>query len=412
MFRCTQFVVCFCLIVCAVASTAMAQQWTFYRGPNGDGTVSTEAKLDGKLHVHWSVPTEGGFSSFSISNGKAVTLVARGGNEVCIAMDAKTGKELWATNLGNNKYDGGGGAGARGNKGGDGPRSTPTIDNGHIYVYDAQLKLYCLELESGNEVWSQDILNDFGGRNIPWQNAASAVVDEAHVYVAGGGPDKSMLAFEKKSGELSWSTGDEKMTHATPVLTSINDKKQIIFFMQSGMFALNPETGKQIWRNEFPFSVSTAASPVVFDNYVFGSAGYNVGAKLFQVENGKSKMVWEKPNRLVNHWSTPVFHKGYLYGMFSFKKYGRGPLQCVDPMTGEIKWSENGFGPGNCIVVNDKIVALADNGELVVAQANPDGYSELSRDQVLEGKCWSMPAIDGGKIYLRSTTQGACVSFE
>jgi outer membrane protein assembly factor BamB len=98
--------------------------------------------------------------------------------------------------------------------------------------------------------------------------------------------------------------------------------------------------------------------------------------------------------------------------MFSFKKYGKGPLECVDPMTGEVKWSERGFGPGNCIVVDDKIVALSDSGELVIAEASPEEYVELSRNKVLDGKCWSMPAIVDGKIFLRSTTEGVCVSFE
>ena len=399
------------LAVIFLTSPAEAQQWNSYRGPNGDGTVSTNSALTGKLKVHWKVPTSAGFSSFTISDGKAVTIVAKGGNETCVALDASNGTMIWESKLGSNKYDGGGGAGARGNRGGDGPRSTPTIDGDRVYVYDAQMKLFCLELESGKKVWSQDILNKFGGQNIRWQNAISPVVDEKRVFVAGGGKGQSMLAFDKESGELTWKTGNELMTHATPVLNSKNGGSQIIFFMQSGMFALDPETGDQIWRNEFPYRTSTAASPVLFDNYVFGSAGYGVGAKLFELEGEQTKLIWEKPNRLMNHWSTPVLYGGHLYGMFSFKKYGRGPLECVDPMTGQVKWSKAGFGPGNCIVVNDKVVALSDSGELVVVEATPDQYRELSRDKVLKGKCWSMPAFHDGKIYLRSSLEGTCVSF-
>ncbi|QEG21658.1 PQQ-binding-like beta-propeller repeat protein [Mariniblastus fucicola] len=412
MTRFTTFVSCFCLVASFGIGTVKAQQWTFYRGPNGDGTATAESGIEGKLKVHWKVPTEMGFSSFSISDGKALTIVARSGKEVCIALDSDNGKELWATELGSNAYDGGGGAGAMNNKGGDGPRSTPTIDGGLVYVYDAQMKLYCLDLATGNLKWSQDILKDYGGRNIRWQNATSPVVDEARVFVVGGGKGQSMIAFDKKSGDVVWKTGDEKMTHATPLLTSIGGQKQILFFMQSGILALSQDSGKEFWRTKFPFSVSTAASPVVFGDHVYGSAGYGVGAKLFKVSNGKAKMVWEKPNRLMNHWSTPVFHDGHLYGMFSFKKYGRGPLQCVDPMTGEVKWTEPGFGPGNCIVANGKVIALSDSGEIVIAKASPEKYSEISRDKVLDGKCWSMPALSDGKIYVRSTTEGACVSFE
>jgi outer membrane protein assembly factor BamB len=393
-------------------TTTVAQQWNSYRGPNGDGTVTAVNDFTGALKVHWKVPTDSGFSSFTIADDTAVTLVSEEGQEACIALNASDGSQLWSTKLGSNKYDGGGGAGARGNKGGDGPRSTPTIDDGLVYIYDAHMNLYCLELETGKKVWSHNIKGDFGGNNIRWQNAISPVVDDERVFVCGGGEGQSMLAFDKKSGEVVWKVGNETMTHASPVLTSIDDTQQVIFFMKSGMIALDPKDGKQLWRNEFDYRTSTAASPVIFGNNVFGSAGYGVGAKLFEVKNNIANLVWEKPNRLMNHWSTPVYHDGHLYGMFSFKKYGRGPMQCVDPTTGEVKWSENGFGPGNCIIVNDKVVALSDTGELVIVEATPEKYSELSRNKVLEGKCWSMPSFHEGKLYLRSTTEGTCVSFE
>ena len=274
------------------------------------------------------------------------------------------------------------------------------------------MKLYCFKLEDGETLWSHDILKDFDGKNIKWESAASPVVDDQRVFVPGGGPGRSMLAFNRLNGELIWKTGDELMTHVTPLLTSMGGAEQILFFMQSGIHALTPDKGELIWKAEFPYNVSTAAAPVVFNDFVYASAGYGIGAKLFQVNGDSVEKKWEKPNRLQNHWSTPVFYKGHLYGMFSFKRYGRGPMKCIDPLTGKEKWSKAGFGPGNCILVNDKLVALSDSGELVIVEATPDDYKEISRDKVLSGKCWSMPAINNGKIYLRSTTEGACVSFE
>ncbi len=402
----------FLLSLCFCCESLFAQQWSFYRGPNSDGTAATTAKLQGQLKVHWKVPTNLGFSSFSLADGKALTVVTKGKREQCVALDIETGEELWTAPLGSNKYQRGGDSGARNNKGGDGPRSTPTIKDGLVYIYDAHMKLYCLKLENGNTVWSQDILNDYKGINIKWQSAASPVVDDKRVFVPGGGPGHSMLAFNRTNGELIWKTGSETMTHATPLLTSMGGTDQILFFMQSGIFALNPETGEQLWKTPFPYKTSTAAAPVVFKDFVYASAGYGVGAKLFQVNGASVEKKWEKPNRLQNHWSTPVFYKGHIYGMFSFKRYGRGPMKCIDPLTGEEKWSKEGYGPGNCILVNDKLVTLSDSGELVIVEATPDAYKEISRDKVLAGKCWSMPAIDNGKIYLRSTSEGACVSFE
>ena len=100
---------------------------------------------------------------------------------------------------------------------------------------------------------------------------------------------------------------------------------------------------------------------------------------------------------------------GYLYGMFSFKEYGSGPLACVDIRTGKDMWKEGGFGPGQVILVGDKVVATSDKGEVVVAAANPEKYSEVARKDVLEGKVWSYPVLAGGKIYARSTKEGVCL---
>ena len=150
-------------------------------------------------------------------------------------------------------------------------------------------------------------------------------------------------------------------------------------------------------------------------HYVYCSAGYGVGAGAYRVKKSRrgfvTEQLWRKPNRLINHWSTPVSKDGYLYGMFSFKKYGTGPIKCVDVRTGQVKWSVNGFGPGNCIAVGDHLLALSDKGEVVVIKAKPDKYKELYRADVLDGKCWSTPSFSNGRLYVRSTKEGACLDF-
>jgi hypothetical protein len=109
-----------------------------------------------------------------------------------------------------------------------------------------------------------------------------------------------------------------------------------------------------------------------------------------------------------NHWSTPVVHEGYLYGIFGFKKYGKAPVKCVDIRTGKEQWSKDGFGPGNVIVAKDQVLALSDKGELVMIAAKPDAYTELARADILDGKCWSTPTLAGGFIFARSTKEAAC----
>ena len=112
---------------------------------------------------------------------------------------------------------------------------------------------------------------------------------------------------------------------------------------------------------------------------------------------------------MFNHLSTPIYHDGHLYGMFSFKKYGNGPLQCIELKTGKIKWSYDGYGPGNVILSGDNLIALADNGELSVVKATPRKYQELARRKILSGKCWSTPILSNGLVLARSTEEAVCI---
>ncbi|MBE3123389.1 MAG: alcohol dehydrogenase, partial [Planctomycetes bacterium] len=122
------------------------------------------------------------------------------------------------------------------------------------------------------------------------------------------------------------------------------------------------------------------------------------------------KGMWAVPGdkEVANHWSTPVCKDGYLYGMFSFKKFGVGPLKCVELATGKVMWEKPDFGAGNVIVVNDKVVALADDGQVVVVEAAPAAYKELARFKAVTGKCWTTPALSDGRLYVRGTKEGAC----
>lgn len=411
------------LVVVSSAGESIGDDWIQYRGSIGNGvsqetigTIDWDAK---KPEILWKAPTPLGFSSLSVANGRAFTLIARDAEngtkiETCLAFDANSGQELWSVPLGTSDYGhDGGNSGAPGNRGGDGPRSTPSTDGKHVFVYDSHLVLSCLNAEDGEVVWSHDIVKEFSGRNIKWFNATSPLLVGDVIYVAGGGPDQTFLAFNKNTGKLIWKNGNETITHATPRFATIAGESQVIYFVQSGLVAVSAETGKELWRTDFPFSVSTAASPVVDGNQVYCSAGYGVGSQLTQITmKDNPERLWFKPNRLMNHWSTPVVRDGHLYGIFEFKKYGKAPLQCVELATGEIKWSERGFGPGNCILVGDKLIALSDSGEVVIVEAKSDHYKELGRIKAVEGKCWSTPAYSGGRLYVRSTQEAACLEID
>jgi outer membrane protein assembly factor BamB len=401
-----------------------AEDWAEYRGNDGTGIsrerVVTSWPSDGPKRL-WTRPTPAGFSSVVVEGRKAFTVISResGGGlaEVCIALDTQNGNEVWAAVTGEAKYRGGGDSGAPSNSGGDGPRSTPAASANRVYVYSAQMLLSCLDAETGKLLWKKDILHDFAGKNIGWESAMSPVVDEARVYVAGGGPGQAMLAFDKVTGALAWKRGDDQMTHATPVMANILGARQIIFMMQSGLTALEPETGKLLWSFPFTYRTATGCSPVVCDDIVFCSAGYDVGGAACQLTRSgtgfEAKELWRiKGNAgVADLWSTPVYQDGFLYGMISFKKFANGPLKCVDVKTGAVKWEQPGFGAGNVVLVGNDLIALTDDGQVVMTEASPAGYKELGRTKVIQGKCWSSPALSNGRLYVRSTKETACLDL-
>lgn len=403
-------------------TTLQAADWPQYRGPDQTGSSAEQLTLrwpgDGPK-VLWKTETNRGFSSFAISGGKALTEVIREidgkPREVCVALDAKTGKELWATDVGIGTYDRGGDTGAPDNSGGDGPRSTPTLNDGRVYVATQDLVLHCLDAETGHEVWTKDLIKDHAGRNIQWKSAASPVIDGDLVFIGGGGPGQSLLALQKKTGEVAWKSQDETITHATPVVATILGQRQVIFFLKSGLVSVAAQDGKALWKFPFDYRVSTAASPVVCGDIVYCSAGYDVGGGACRIkkvgDEFQAEELYKIPgNRdIPNHWSTPCYKDGYLYGMFSFKKFANGPLKCVEVATGKIIWEQAGFGAGNVIRVNDQIVALTDFGEVVIVEATPTAYKELARAKAITGKCWSTPALSDGRLYVRSTKEGACL---
>ena len=397
-----------------------AGDWPGLRGQNQDGVSSERIQVqlppDGPKLL-WRVPTTGGFSSFAIAEGKAFTLVTRTNDgrpsEICLALDAASGKELWATPVGAAKYPGGGDSGTPENRGGDGPRTTPTVAGGRVFTYSSDLKLTCLDARDGKIQWRKDVATEFDGQNISWQNAMSPAVAGDALLLAGGGKGQAMLALKQASGELLWKAGDDKMTHTSPIVATLQGVRQAIFFMQSGLVARALDDGRELWRFPFPFRTATACMPVIGGDLVFCSAGYDIGAAACRVAKGadgfSANQAWfVRGKPLGSIWSPPVQKDGFLYGLISAKQYGAGPLKCVELKTGEVKWEQRGFGNGNVLLAANCLVVLSDDGRIVLVDPTPAAYKELASFKAVAGKCWTTPALADGKLYVRSTREGAC----
>jgi len=406
------------LIALSAAPRAIAADWPHYRGTNHDGVAVERIRTNWNAvapQVLWRVRLTNGFSSFTVSQGRAFTLENRTlsstNAEVCRALHADTGAELWATAFARAGYTSGAGSG-------DGPRSTPCVDGNRVYVLSCSNRLACLNVTNGALLWATNL--DFGSGVIEWQGAASPLIEGDYIFVSTKASNQGLVAVRKTDGVVVWKKTSEKMTQATPTVADIAGQRQVIFFAQSGLVSVDPANGTVLWRYAIPYNYTAiGASPMVQGDLVFASQSYPQGGR-YAARISRSGTNWTATEawRVRDlqeglHWSAPVVRDGYLYGLFG--NYNDltlyTPLKCIDLATGEARWSKtNLFGGGGLLSVNGLLLVQTEPGDLVLIQPDPAAYREITRFHALAGKSWNSPAIANGRIYARSTTEGVCLA--
>jgi hypothetical protein len=111
-----------------------------------------------------------------------------------------------------------------------------------------------------------------------------------------------------------------------------------------------------------------------------------------------------------NHHSSCVLHDGHLYGY----DVGLGTLKCVDFRTGEEKWMTRALRKGCVLLAEGHLLALTEDGTLALAEASPAGFRPKGEIRgVLDGaECWALPALAGGRLYLRDHQQIVCLELK
>ncbi|HKZ81803.1 MAG TPA: PQQ-binding-like beta-propeller repeat protein [Pyrinomonadaceae bacterium] len=389
------------------ASTAHATKnyWTNFRGPNRDGRyeemeVATRWPAQG-LPMLWKQPVGLGYASFVIADGRAFTLEQRRQQEVVAAYDVATGRELW-TQAWNAEYT---------DSTGDGPRSTPTWDQGRLYALGATGELRCLDAQSGAVLWGKNILRDTRAQNLPWAMAASPlIVDDKVIVVPGGGSNNSVVAYNKATGAPVWKGQNDRAAYVSPMLVTLAGRRQILIVTAARIFGLAPENGALLWSHpwETDMGINVSQPVIVDNNRFFISSGYGKGAALIEIANSggsfSARTAWENIN-MKNKFNSSVLYQGFVYGL------DEGILTCVDVNTGERKWKGGRYGYGQVLLASGHLIVMTDSGELVLVRATPQQHSEIARFSALEGKTWNYPAIAGGRLLVRNANEMAAFNI-
>jgi outer membrane protein assembly factor BamB len=383
-------------ILLGLSTAAFAQtagNWPQWRGANRDG-ISKETGLlkqwpaDGPALAWKTTGAGSGYSTLAISNGRIFTMGLLGDREFVIAFDVATGKQVWATAHGK----------AFRNDRGDGPRGTPTVDGDRLYALGGAGDLSCLETSTGKVVWTMNVLQKFGGRNIYWGISESPLVIGEKVLVNAGGNGASIVALNKKDGSLVWKSQSDEAGYSSAVPMQIGNTTQVVFFTAQRAVGLDLKDGKLLWEYARAANgTANVATPVVRGNRVFISSDYGTGAGLVEIKaDGKAQEVYFTRD-MRNHHSSSILIGDYLYGFSS------GILTAMRFDTGEVAWKDRSVGKGSLVYADGNLYAFSENGVVGLIEATPTGYREKGRFRITQDSLptWTHPVVAGGRLYLR-----------
>ena len=376
---------------------AMAADWPHWLGPNRDG-VSVEQDWKADLeNLLWKKKVGVGFSSVVVADNRLFTLGHNGkkygGKETLSCLHAKTGKLLWSASypapLIDYLHEGG-------------PCSTPAIDGDVVYSLSKHGLLHAFDVKDGEKLWQKNMLSLSGMPKPPeWGFSASPYILGNKLFIEAG----ATYALDKNTGKNLWKSKDYRPAYGTPAIFRPNGKEIIAVLKTEGLVLLDPAEGKTLdfvsWETSYRTNAST---PIVKGNQLFVSTGYRRGCALFEWKNNKLVKIYENQN-LSTHMNHAILFEGHLYG-FDGNVHMAGPKDfvCLNFASGQVQWRETdrGLQVGSLIIAGGKILALGQKGEMVIAEATPEKFKEITREQVMGGKCWTMPVLANGLLYLRN----------
>lgn len=405
-----------CLCFSAVSVTKSANtgtstsDWPQWRGPQRNGLSQERGLLkqwpaEGPKLL-WQVNDIGdGYSTPAVVGTRIYLMSNRGfENEFVQALSTQDGKPIWTTRIGNvgNATD------FLYSK----ARSTPTVDGDFIYALSSDGDLACLETHSGKIRWQKSIKKEFDGKSGIWAYAESPLVDGDVVVVTPGGAQATIVALNKKTGAVIWTSavpGGDPAGYASAIVVQAGGRKQYVQFLSKGIVGVDAKTGQFLWRNaEVAKGMAQMVTPVARDEYVYGGA-QGVGGGLVRLKSDPGGVAAEKvyfARGLPNDIGGSVVVGEYLYGTTDTG------LVAVEFTTGKVKWQGEGIGSGSVAYADGQLYLHGQNGNVALIEATPEAYREKGRFTPpvqpkrkklgpFPEKAWTYPVIANGRLYIR-----------
>jgi outer membrane protein assembly factor BamB len=284
-----------------------------------------------------------------------------------------------------------------------GTRGTPVIVGDRVYILSAMGKLVCLSAMTGEIIWSKHLFRDFDGRNIQWGVNETPVVDGDIIYVTPGGRRNNVVALNRMSGELIWSSPGrgELSAYCTPLLFEHNGRKILATHTASHLIGLDASNGQLLWSHRHPNQYSVHPNTPIYHNgelYFFSGYGQG-GGKLKLGPDGSTISLQWTDKSIDSRMGGAVLVDGYIYASGDYNREWR----CIDWETGKEMYSSTAIGKGVVIYADGMLYCYSDRGELALVTADPSRFKVQSKTRVTLGseQHWAHPMVHDGVLYVR-----------
>lgn len=390
----------FWILICSFVfnNNIFSQEASQWRGKDRDGIYDEKGLLlswssnGPKLLWHYDNIGEGHASASVVAHEKVYTagMIDGKGHVFAFSLD---GKLIWDTPYGEEwteSYPG--------------SRSTPLLNDGKAYVMSGFGKIVCLSADKGKMLWSVDIMKDYDGRNITWGVTENLLIDGDKLFCTAGGIKNNVIALNKNTGKLIWSSAGNSETSAynSPLLIKLPARKILVTMTEKSILGIDAETGKKLWNFEQVNQYAVHANTPLYSNgYLYCVSGYGTGGVMLKLSaDGSSVEKAWKNAAIDSRMGGMVLLNGKIYG-FGDKTKG---LHCLDWKTGkELAYDKMNGRMGSIIAAEGLLYTYDESGEVALIEPTLTGFKKISGFKIPFGSAqhWAHPVIENGRLYIR-----------
>ncbi len=376
-----------------------AVNWPEFHGP-GRTNLSPETGLldrwpEGGPPLAWKYTGCGiGYANVSIADGMIFTTGNVDDMEIVLALDL-AGRPLWRSP-----------SGPAWRRATPGSRSTPTYQDGAVYLLNPNGRVAAFEARTGRERWNVNLVDRFEARGGVWGMTENLVVEDAKVYCMAGGAKGRVVALDKRTGKTVWANTDIEHTAAycSPTVITHRGVRQWISMTQRSIVSVDIATGQLLWSVPFPpRAPQNSLTPIYHDGHVFVACGHSTGGMLLKIADDSSEatVVWHRRD-LDNCHSGSILLDGKLFGAAC--RNGGRQFYCVDFLSGEDVQVDRTLGKVGLTYAEGRIYALGYQGTVSLLEVRPGGFdivSQFELPRMPTNTYLAHPVVCGGRLYIR-----------